>query len=197
MTKTDIIIKHYPFILRVKERVLNTHTNSSSFRAWDLFCSELNKRLNVDISPSTLSSIISKINNKKFRPYYNNIIPLLVPPESKSDIEKFSVKYRGIWFCLKNSDYKKSWVVNENNITWLPDPVGLLYVKRFLHLYHIPDEFLIDSYKKRYSIELTESEQTSIKNIDSSILKEYGKIHQEATHKSLDNLFGEYYGKRV
>lgn len=183
MNHIEEIINLYPKIIRMI---------NSKFTLKEI-CAILKEKNILDINYGTLTSIISKIKNKKLHPEYSNIIPIIPSTKDLQLFESFSYKFNNVWYCLKNANevIHKKWVVTDKNILLIADPVGLLYTKRFLHLYHIPDDYLLNSYEKTYGIKLTTLEQEKINNISCNIKLDYSKIIEALKTKTLNNIFGD------
>lgn len=183
MNKVEEIINLYPKIIRMI---------NSKFTLKEI-CAILKEKNIIDINYGTLTSVISNIKNKKLHPEYSNIIPIIPSAKDLQIFEPYSYKFNNVWYCLKNESQviKKEWLVTAKNILLIADPVGLLYTKRFLHLYHIPDNYLLNSYENAYGIKLTILEQEKINNISCNIKSYYSKIIQELKIKSLNNIFGD------
>lgn len=180
MNKIETILTNYPTIYKL----INTE-----FTLLEI-CDILKSQKNITINYNTLKPIISAIKNNKIHPEYDKIVPLLISREDQSKIEQYSIKFNGIWICFKNSSYKKAWAITEKNLTEIPDPVTLLCVKRFLKLYHLPDEYLLDHYHKKYNMNLLPNEVEKINNISSVVKLEYDKIIGELKQKNLAFILG-------
>src|SRR5690349_12920141 len=110
MNKSEIILNHYPIILKMLKLRLNKKE----------ICNELNNRLNLNIDYNYLRVILSLLNSGKIHPEYNEIVPLIVPREFRSQVDEYSINFNGVMICLKNNDFKQSWKINEKNIIWVP-----------------------------------------------------------------------------
>lgn len=183
MNKTEQIISLYPLI-------------SKLLTIEDLTILEIQKELkgrnNIDINYSTLRGIIAKIKTKNIYPKYNKIVPLFTTIDNESAIKHFSIKFKGTWICLKSSSPKKEFILTEKSLLKIPNPVGILYMKRFLNLFHISDTFLLDTFKTTYNMEILPYQLNEISNISSNIKTEYDKILSELKQKNLDYYFGVF-----
>ena len=182
MNKVEDILNHYPKI----QELLN-----SNFTLVEICKIFKNKHIS-NINYGTLTSTLSNIKNGLIHPEYNMISPLLTSRDNYNIFIPYSVKFYGTWICFSTSSAKNEWKLTEKTLSKLPDPIGMLYMKRFLKLYHIPDNYLLQSFKNTYGRNLTDIEINKIKNISNDIKYEYDKIIADLKEKTLDYIFGEY-----
>ena len=125
MSKIENILTSYPLIISL-------HNAKYSLKE---ICSILYKERSLDINHNTLYPILSKIKSNQIHPEYDLITPLFVSGENVKLLEPYSIKFNTVWICFAISKPKKEWQLNEKTLMQIPDPVGLLYMKRFLKLY--------------------------------------------------------------
>jgi hypothetical protein len=180
--------------LNIVENILNNYPKiiellNLNFTLVEI-CKIFKEKNILDIKYNTLTSIISNIKNNKIHPEYNIITPLFTNFDNVPQFEPYSIKFNNVWICFNKSSYKKEWILTEQTIKLIPDPVAILYMKRFLKLYHISDEFLLNCYLKNYGKAISTKEYEKINNISSDIRSIYDKIVTNLKHKNLEYILG-------
>lgn len=175
MSKVEEILKTYPLILELQ----------NAYYSLKEICIILREQHNIEINYNSLTPIISKIKNKNIHPEYAKFALLLTSKSLQALYEPYSIKLFDFWICFNTSKYKTEWLITKDNFQDIPNPVGLLYAKRFLKLYEIPDEELIKTYIDTYRLPITSEENELIKNISTDIKTTYDKIMKELKIKTL------------
>jgi hypothetical protein len=182
MSKIETILTNYPLILSLHKSKLTLVE----------ICKVLEEKRNIRVNRNTLYPVISALRNNKMHPEYADIAPLLITGEDVKNIEPYSIKFNSIWICFSNSNPKKEWKLTEKTLAHVPDPVGILYMKRFLRQYQLTDEFLLQCYEKKYGMKAMPHELEKIKNIDTDIRLEYENIIIKLKQKNLDYILGGF-----
>ena len=180
--------------MNVVEEILNNYPKiiellNSNFTLVEI-CKIFKDRNILNIKYNTLTSIISNIKNKKIHPEYNIITPLFTDFDNVPTFEPYSIKFNNVWVCFNKSSYKKEWILTEKTLKLVPDPIAILYMKRFLKLYHISDNYLLNCYLKTYGKAVTTKEYEQINNISCDIKSAYVKIITELKRKNLEYILG-------
>ena len=179
MNKIEKILTLYPQILELRK---------AQFSLVEI-CEIFDKQKIININYKTLSSIISKVKNKTIHPEYSKIVPILDDYQYRDTLEAGNfIKFHNTWFCFSNYTYDQKWKVTEDNIYTMPNPADIVYVKRFLKLYHISDEILLKKYFDIFTIEATPKEQIRISSVEDNIKEEFNTIIYELKQKSLRNI---------
>ena len=180
MNIIEEILTHYPKIIEFQ---------NSNFTLMEICKIFKNKNI-LDVKYNTLTPIVSRIKSKKIHHEYDLITPLFTDFNNVTIFEPYSIKFNNVWICFSKASYKKEWILTEKTLELVPDPVAILYIKRFLKLYHISDSYLLNCYSKTYNKEITAKEYEKINNISSDIKSVYGKIVAELKHKNLEYILG-------
>ena len=180
MSKTEIILTNIPLIIDLTK---------AKFSLSEI-CNILKTRNNIDINYDTLRSLLSLIRTNKIHPEYDKLVLIQTEYHNVQIFEPYSIKFHNFWICFNTSNFKDEWKITEKSLTNIPNPIGLLYAKRLLKLYHISDKYLLDNYLKTFGIKITPDEQAIINNISANIKPEYDKIISELKRKNLEYILG-------
>jgi hypothetical protein len=132
---------------------------------------------NTIIKANGIRKFISVINNNLYKD--NNL--LLLNYACGDEIKSIAVEFENMFIILKSAitmlskDDYEVFLINEKNLYTLPDQRSMLYAKRLLQLYSIPDELLIQQQKEKYpnieAINLDELQHEIHLNFDNEIKK--------------------------
>lgn len=182
MSKIEQIIDKYPTIIALQK---------ANFTLVEI-CTFLKEKYSIDICYNSLCPTISKIKNKTIHSEYDRIILISSDYDSVKIYEPYSIQFNGIWICFKDApNIKKEWIITEKKlISSIPDPIGLIYAKRFLKAYHITNELLLNKYTQHWNEEIFPHQLEKIKLISENIKIDYDKIITELKTKSLNYILG-------
>ncbi len=167
---TEILLTNYPLIRQLR--------NSKS--KYSVISQILNDEYNISVTSQQLINFLIKVERNKYHPEYDSL--LILSYDLTTDIKLNSVDFHALVILEKEimdmvpKNNYEPYIVDRHNLIDLPNQISMLYAKRFLNLYEIPDELLIQQQKESNpKIEMTELKQLQ-DNIHRNIKQESKEI---------------------
>lgn len=148
----------------------------------------LESKHNIIISPTSIRTLISQHNKNNIIPKFAKNLIYFYPDDQSIDISEYSNIIHGLFYTFKslNSTDKiipDSWLITEQNLKQkIINPVGRIYAKWFLQLFHISNTQLLSD------LIVNEDQLKLITLVPSTIDDTYDKILRELKLKYMDYL---------
>jgi len=112
--------------------------------------SEVNKHLQLTITYDQLLYLIKKVKTNTIHKEYDSIIAVDNLKDAwDTKLSEYCVDFKGLLITYKAAAYltNPEYIITPQNITTIHSQTSLLYAKRLLKLYHIPDRELLRQHK--------------------------------------------------
>lgn len=140
MKHEELLLSNYSWI----SGLLNSGVNVQQITQ------DLNQHLGIQITTRQLRYLIDRVNNKTIHKEYDNVVVIdgLMDAWDKK-LGQYCVDFQGLLITYKSLAYltKPEYIITGQNITTILGKDSLLYAKRILKLYHIPDMELLQQHK--------------------------------------------------
>ena len=114
---------------------------------------EVNSRLNTVVTYRQLQYLIYMVKSNTVHREYDNLI-VIDGLQSSWDklLTKFCVKFNGLLLTYKSAAHliNPAIIITPDNLLTVYSKESLLYAKRILKLYHLPDDMLLEEHKQAY-----------------------------------------------
>lgn len=114
---------------------------------------ELNTSLEAQITYRQLRYIIDRVRKGTIHSEYDNIIMIDILRDFKhKNLSNYCIEFHGLWITYKSAAHLTSpeYIITPDNILTIYNKEALLYAKRILKLYHIPDIVLLEQHQQNY-----------------------------------------------
>ena len=114
---------------------------------------EINKILNIQITYRQLRYLINRVQNRTIHREYDNIIMINSLNDGRSiELSKYCINFKGLLITYKAVAHlsNPAYTITPDNFLTSLSKESLLYAKRILKLYHVPDTVLLHRHKLIY-----------------------------------------------
>lgn len=114
---------------------------------------EINNRLNTSVTYRQLQYLIHMVKSNTVHSEYDNISVIDGFRDAwDKNLIKYCVEFKGLLLTYKSAIHLTNleYIITPNNLLTIYDKEALLYAKRILKLYHIPDDILLEQHRQAY-----------------------------------------------
>lgn len=161
MQNEELLLSNYDFI----HKLLN-----AGFEIKDMV-GEVNQHLQLKITYWQLVYFIRRVKAKTIHKEYDQLVAIdNLRDASDRNLNKYCVDFKGLLITYKSNTYltNSEYIITSKNITTIYSQNSLLYAKRLLKLYHVPDVELLQQHRAIYpnQLEIDVKKATDKINID-------------------------------
>lgn len=143
MKNFEQLLSNYDFILNLLHAGLTVKQ----------IAQEINSQLNISVTYTELLYLIKRVKANTIHREYDSIVMVdILKDASDKNLSNYCVEFHGLWITYKSAAYltNPEYIITPGNILTLYDKEALLYAKRILKLYHIPDIVLLEQHRQNY-----------------------------------------------
>lgn len=114
---------------------------------------EINNRLNTSVTYRQLQYLIHRVKSNTIHSEYDNIAVIDGLRDAwDKNLFKYCVEFKGLLLTYKSTVHltNPEYIITPNNLLTIYDKEALLYAKRILKLYQIPDDILLEQHRQAY-----------------------------------------------
>ena len=145
-------------------------------------------KYNISLTPAAVRTLFSLYNKKSLFPKFAKKLVYFYPDNLDLDFKDYSNVIHGLFYTYK-SFYKpdelipESWLITEHNLTTkITNPVGRIYAKWLLQLFHIPNSQLLSD------LNINDKERNLINQIPQNVDEIYTQMLTDLKLKYMDYL---------
>ena len=143
MQNQEILLTNYPLI----HEMLNARFSLRQI------LEEVNTSLDAQITYRQLRYLIDRVRKGTIHSEYDNIIMIdILKDAGEKSLSRYCVEFHGLLVTYKSAAHliNTEYIITPDKLLTIYDKETLLYAKRILKLYHIPDVVLVEQHQQQY-----------------------------------------------
>lgn len=140
MKHKELLLSNYSFILELIK---------AGFQIRQI-TQDVNRKLDIQITQRQLQYLIDRVNNNTIHKEYDNIVLIDHTRDAwDTRLGEYCVEFHGLLITYKSAAYltNPKYIITPDNLITVTSQESVIYAKRLLKLYHIPDADLLKQHK--------------------------------------------------
>lgn len=175
MRNEELLLSNYPFILELMNA---GHTIKQ-------ITEDVNKYLDANTTYRQLLYLINRVRDNTIHKEYDNIVIIDNMKDAwDKNLGNYCVDFHGLLITYKSAAHltNPEYIITPENITTLYGEESLIYAKRIIKQYHIPDVELLRQHKIVYPKGFVINLAQHVNNINNNLNAEFAAILTDLRH---------------